>query len=112
NGVIGINFYDQFLLPTHEYGKRRATLADVVAHIDHICQLAGDANHVGLGTDMDGGLGRNEIPVEIETSADLPRVAEALLEAGFNQSDTERIMGENWFQFFSNGWPNTQFARQ
>ena len=54
--------------PAAEYGKRRATLADVVRHVRHFCDLAGDAQHVGLGTDMDGGLGRDEIPVEIRTS--------------------------------------------
>ncbi len=77
-GVVGINFFDKFLLPPSQYGRRRATLADVIAHIRHICDLAGDTAHVGLGTDMDGGLGRNEIPIEIRTSADLPRLADAL----------------------------------
>jgi membrane dipeptidase len=99
-GVIGINFFDRFLLPPDQIGKRRATLADVVAHIRHICDLTGDANHVGLGTDMDGGLGRNEIPVEIQTSGDLPRVGNALLEAGFDEQDTAGILGENWLRFF------------
>jgi membrane dipeptidase len=64
-GVIGINFYDKFLLPPDQHGKRRATLADVTLHVRHICDLLGDATHVSLGTDMDGGLGRNEIPIEI-----------------------------------------------
>jgi membrane dipeptidase len=99
-GVIGINFFDKFLLRPEEYGKRRATLADVVAHARHICELLGDAKHVGLGTDMDGGLGRNEIPVEIETSADLPRVGEALSAAGFGDADVTGIMGGNWLRFF------------
>ena len=66
-GVVGINFFDKFLLPPAEYGKRRATLADVARHVRHFCDLAGDAKHVGLGTDMDGGLGRDEIPVEVRT---------------------------------------------
>jgi len=100
DGIIGINFYDQFLLPVSEYGNRRATLKDVVAHIRHICDLAGDANHVGLGTDMDGGLGRNEIPVEIETSADLPRVGDALSDAEFSDPEIRRILSENWVGFF------------
>ena len=57
--VIGINFFDRFLLPPAEIG-RRADLGDVVRHIRHICDLAGNAQHVGLGTDMDGGLGRTD----------------------------------------------------
>ncbi|MGA3067339.1 MAG: membrane dipeptidase [Tepidisphaeraceae bacterium] len=104
-GVIGINFYQKFLLPPEQFGKRRATLADVTLHIRHICDLLGSANYVGLGTDMDGGLGRNEIPVEIETSADLPRVADALHDGGFSDADIHRIMAENWVDFFKGRLP-------
>ena len=104
-GVIGINMYDRFLIPPDEYGTRRATLDDVVAHVRHICDLTGSANHVAIGTDMDGGLGRNEIPVEIETSADLPRVAATLAKAGFTHADVVNIMGENWRHFFAANLP-------
>jgi membrane dipeptidase len=100
-GIIGINFFDRFLLPPDQQGKRRATLTDVLTHIRHICDLSGSATHIGLGTDMDGGFGRQEIPVEIETSADLPRVADALSAGGFNDKDIAGIMGENWMRFFS-----------
>ncbi len=96
NGVIGINFFDRFLLPKDQYGKRRATLHDVIAHIKHICDLTGSARHVAIGTDMDGGLGREQIPMEIRTSADLPRVAGVLEESGFCGEDIERIMSANW----------------
>jgi membrane dipeptidase len=99
-GVIGINFYEKFLLPKNQHGKRRATLADVVDHVKHICDLAGDAAHIGIGTDMDGGLGREQIPVEIQTSADLPKVADSLASAGFSDADITAVMGENWLKFF------------
>jgi membrane dipeptidase len=98
DGVVGINFYDKFLLPFTDTGKRRATLADVVAHIKHICDLTGSANHVAIGTDMDGGLGRDQIPQEIITAADLPKVGEALLVAGFSASDVEKINSGNWLR--------------
>lgn len=104
-GVIGINFYDRFLLPPDQYGKRRATLGDVVIHIQHICDLAGSANHAGLGTDMDGGFGKENIPMEITTSADLPRLAEALSSAGFSDGDIHRIMYGNWVDFFQKSLP-------
>ncbi|HEV2294895.1 MAG TPA: membrane dipeptidase [Tepidisphaeraceae bacterium] len=104
-GVIGMNFYDKFLLPPEEYGKRRATLADVVRHVKHITDLAGSANHVALGTDMDGGLGREQIPQEITTSADLPRVADALSAGGFSDDDVCKIMGRNWVAFFQRSLP-------
>ncbi|HEY8668225.1 MAG TPA: membrane dipeptidase [Tepidisphaeraceae bacterium] len=100
-GVIGINFFDKFLLAPTEYGKRQATLEDVVRHTRHICELVGDAEHVAIGTDMDGGLGRDQIPQEITTSADLPRLADALHAADFNDNDVAGIMGRNWLRFFS-----------
>jgi membrane dipeptidase len=100
DGVIGINFYDRFLVPPAEHGHRRATLEDVVRHIRHMCDLLGDDDHVGIGTDMDGGLGREQIPVEIETSADLPRVADALAHANFPDHAIRGILGENWLNYF------------
>ena len=99
-GVIGINFFDKFLIPPAEYGLRRATLQDVVRHISHLCDLAGDTKHVGLGTDMDGGLGRDQIPIEIITAADLPKLADALAGAGFEDAAVRGILGDNWMRFF------------
>ena len=99
NGVIGINFYDRFLVPPDQ--KRRATLADVVTHMKHICDLAGSTRHVAIGTDMDGGLGRDQIPVEITTSADLPKLADALSDGGFTDTDVTNIMSANWARYFA-----------
>jgi membrane dipeptidase len=104
-GVIGINFYDKFLLRPAEHKTRRATLADVITHLKHMCDLIGDARHVGIGTDMDGGFGMEQIPQEIHTSADLPRMAEALRGAGFEDEDVEGIMGGNWARFFGDKLP-------
>lgn len=106
NGVVGINFFDKFLLTPVEQGRRRARLTDVVKHVRHFCDLAGDAKHVGLGTDMDGGLGREQIPIEIITSADLPRVADELSTAGFSDTDVKDIVGQNWLRFFQSHLPN------
>ena len=63
--------------------------------------VIGDARHVGIGTDMDGGLGREQIPVEIHSSADLPRIADALSKAGFDDPAVNNILGQNWIRFFS-----------
>lgn len=104
-GIIGINLYDRFLLPPPEQGKRRATLADVVRHVRHMCDVVGSADHVGLGTDMDGGFGRENIPVEIESSADLPRIGEALHAAGFDDTVVRGVLGRNWLRFFAGALP-------
>jgi len=107
-GVIGINFYYKFLLSPGEIDNRRAALIDVARHARHICDLAGNADCVALGTDMDGGLGRDEIPREIITSADLPKVADALSAAKFSDEDVRKIMGKNWACFWRKcgaSWP-------
>ena len=104
-GVIGINFYDRFLLPADAFGKRRATFDDVVAHVKHICDLTGSAAHVAIGTDLDGGLGRNEVPLEIETIANLGQLANALGKHGFTPADVERVMSGNWLRVIRRvGW--------
>lgn len=97
--VIGVNLYERFLVPTGQ-PARRATLDDAIAQVRHICDLVGDAAHVGLGSDMDGGFGRERIPVEINSSADLPRLAERLGASGFSDSDVRAVMGGNWAGFF------------
>jgi membrane dipeptidase len=108
DGVIGINFFDKFLIPPADYGKRRATLADIIHHVRHICDLAGDAKHVGIGTDLDGGLGRDQIPVEMITAADLPKVADALSDAGFDDGAVIGMMGGNWLSFFKTHLPQAK----
>ena len=104
-GVIGVVLYDKFLIPPEERKRRRATLADVVRHVDHICQLCGSARHVGIGSDLDGGFGREHTPEELQTAADLPRLAEALSEAGYGDEDVLRVMGMNWREFFARALP-------
>ncbi len=104
-GVVGINFYDRFLLPPAEQGKRRATLSDVVRHVNHIADLAGSTDCIGLGTDMDGGLGRDQIPQEIRTSADLPRLGAALADAGYSDQAITGILAGNWLRFFRTHLP-------
>lgn len=104
-GVIGINFYDKFLLPPDQHNKCRATLADVLLHVRHICDLTGSTRHVAIGTDMDGGFGAQHIPQEIRTSADLPRLAAILADAYFSPQDIDNIMGQNWLNFFTRHLP-------
>jgi membrane dipeptidase len=70
-----------------------------------ICDLAGDAGHVALGTDLDGGLGREQIPIEIKTIADLHRVGDALAAANFDDAAIAGILGGNWHRYFSRHFP-------
>jgi membrane dipeptidase len=98
-GVIGIVPYNHHLMWEWTYpGEKNAvTLDAVVSQIDHICQLAGNALHVGIGSDFDGGFGMQSTPAEIDTIADLQKLAPLLASKGFTNRDVENIMGCNWF---------------
>lgn len=99
-GVIGILPANAFLLPgwKRSDGRELVSLERVVAHIDYICQMSGDARHVGIGTDFDGGFGLQHVPRELDTVADLKKL-EPLLEAkGYTSEDIELIMGKNWLR--------------
>lgn len=73
-------------------------------HIDHICQIAGNALHVGMGTDLDGAFGREQCPYDLETITDLQKVPEILTKRGYSQTDIEQMMYGNWLRFLRNAW--------
>jgi len=100
NGVVGVVLFNGFLKPDYATTdpKESVTLDAVVAQIDYICQLLGDAEHVGIGSDMDGGFGQEAIPAEIDTAADLAKIAGALAERGYDAGAIARIMGGNWVE--------------
>ncbi len=97
DGVMGVVLYNRFLdgtwTPTD--GKNAVTLDHVADAIDHVCQLTGSALHVGIGSDFDGGFGFEAIPQELDTEADLMRIAIKLMERGYDATAIEGIMGMN-----------------
>ena len=95
-GVIGLVFYNRFLKAgvSDADGKARVGLADLLPHARRIAEVAG-VSHRGLGTDLDGGVGREVIPRELDSAADLPRVADVLA-TDFSASDVAGIMGGHW----------------
>jgi membrane dipeptidase len=109
DGVIGLIPLNTFLKVgwLRKQGSRReeVSLDAFIAHIDHICQLAGDANHAGIGSDFDGGFGLQSIPRELDTIADLQMVASKLIERGYSTSDAENILGGNWLRFLRKHLP-------
>ena len=81
-----------------------ATLVKMVDHIDHVCQLAGNARHVAIGTDLDGGLGKEQSPLDLDTIADLQKVPDLLRQRGYDAAAIEGIMYGNWLRFFREAW--------
>ncbi|NNM88114.1 MAG: hypothetical protein HKL95_06310 [Phycisphaerae bacterium] len=94
-GMIGINLFSKFLVPAG-----RATIADVVTHIDHIAQLVGRSDLIGLGSDMDGGFDATMLPEHLEHPRHLNRLAEALTQRGFGQRDIAGFAHLNWERYF------------
>ncbi|MBT5534191.1 peptidase M19 [Candidatus Poribacteria bacterium] len=80
------------------------TLEAVADHIDHVCQLAGNAQHAGIGSDLDGGYGTEQTPGDLDTIADLQKVADLLRKRGYAEADIEGIMHANWIRFFGQAW--------
>jgi len=93
-GIIGINLFSKFLRPTG-----RATIADVVDHIQHITQLVGTAKPLALGSDMDGGFSAEQLPGDLDHPRHLVRLAEALATAGFSDADIRGFAYEHWQEF-------------
>ena len=80
------------------------TLEVMIDHVDHICQLAGNALHVAIGSDLDGAFGREQCPYDLETIADLQKFPSLFLKRGYSSMDIENIMHGNWLRFLRNAW--------
>ena len=100
DAVIGAMPYNHFLRTnwTVEDGKASIDLGVFADHIDYYCQRAGDARHVGIGSDFDGGFGRESTPLEIDTIADLQKTTAVLASRGYSQQDIEAIFHGNWLR--------------
>jgi len=108
-GVIGAALDAWMLVPNWERGKTTpqetgVSLSHVVDHVDHVCQLAGGARHAAIGTDLDGGYGREQSPADLDTIADLARIAALLTERGYGDDDVRAIMHGNWIGFLRRAW--------
>jgi membrane dipeptidase len=107
--VIGAAFDAWMLVPGWVRGKTRpeetgVSLATVVDHIDRVCQLAGDSQHAAVGTDLDGGFGREQSPADLDTIADLQRIPDLLRKRGYDARAVADVMHGNWLRFFRTAW--------
>jgi hypothetical protein len=110
DAVIGVVPFNAFLKVgwVRKNGSRReeVSLDALIAHIDHICQIAGDSLHAGIGSDFDGGFGLQSIPSELDSIADLQMIASSLKVRGYNETDVENILGGNWLRFLRRSLPS------
>lgn len=108
HGIIGLVPYNRFLVAgwSPEDGRVAVPLDRLVAHIDYICQLAGDARHAGIGSDFDGGFGLQSVPAGIDTIADLQKLVSLLREKGYTDNDIAAILGGNWLSLLHRTLPH------
>lgn len=107
--IIGVALDAWMMVPNWIRGKSTpegmgVSLDQMVNNIDHICQLAGNSKHVGIGTDLDGGFGTEQCPVDIDTIADLQNLPTKLRQKGFSDHDLENIMHGNFISFLKRNW--------
>ena len=81
-------------------------LEKVIDHMDHICQIAGNSLHIGIGSDLDGGFGREQSPYDLDTIADLTKLPQLLSLRGYTPQDIENVMHGNWLRFLQKAWKN------
>lgn len=79
-------------------------LEDLIDHTDHICQLAGNADHVGIGSDLDGGFGTEQTPVDVQSIADLGLLESLLARRGYRSGDLDQILHGNLLRFLRRHW--------
>ena len=109
DAVIGAVFDAWMLIPGWTRGETTpeaagVTLHTVVDHIDHICQLAGNARHCCIGSDLDGAFGTEQCPADVGTIADLAKLPTLLAAKGYREADVEGIASGNFLGFLRKHW--------
>ncbi len=107
DGIIGVVPFCRFLSFEWKSGDPRdsITLEMLAAHVDRICQMAGDALHVGIGSDFDGGFGMSAAPAGVDTIADLQKLGPVLAAKGYNDEQIAAVLGKNWLRHLQTNLP-------
>lgn len=106
--VIGVALDAWMLYPGWQVGRTSRQVVGIEAvadHVDHICQLAGDARYVGIGSDLDGGYGTEQTPHGLDTIADLQKLTRILAARGYDAAAVDGILHGNWLRFFRRHLP-------
>jgi membrane dipeptidase len=110
DAVIGGALDAWMMVPNWQRGisdpkEMNCNLEKMIDQMDHICQIAGNANHVGIGTDLDGAYGKEQCPYDVETIADLQIVPTLLTKRGYTQIEIEKVMHGNWLRIMKRALP-------
>ena len=107
DGGIGVVPYNKFLKTGWNKSDDKTTvpIRRLAEMIDYICQLTGSCQHVGIGSDFDGGFGAESIPFPMDTIADLVLIGDEIATLGYNRREVTSFMSENWLQVLRRGIP-------
>jgi membrane dipeptidase len=108
-GVIGgaldtWMLYENFNMALDDPKKLGINLEKLVDHFDHICQLAGNSQNIGFGTDLDGLFGTEQTPYDMDTIADIVKFESILQKRGYKTADIENIFYKNWLRVLKSTW--------
>ncbi len=95
---------DDWVRGVHDPKERGVNIEKVIDHYDHICQMAGNSLHIAIGSDLDGGYGREQSPYDLETIADLQLLPGLLSGRGYSGEDIDNIFYKNWLRFLREAW--------
>ena len=107
--VIGAVMDTWMMVPNWVRGEStpegmKCNLEVLINHMDHVCQLAGNSNHIAIGSDLDGAFGKEQSPYDLETIADLQKLPALLSKRGYKANDIENVMHGNWLRFLRKAW--------
>lgn len=106
--VIGAALDAWMLVPGWVRGRTTpqssgVNLGHVLDHIDHVCQIAGNASHAGIGSDLDGAFGTEQTPGDLDSVADL-EISGGLRTRGYSEADVARIAHGNFLGVLQRAW--------
>lgn len=98
DGVMGMVACNPMIKAGWRGGDQRPPLERMVDLMDHVCQVTGSARHIAIGSDLDGGYGREASPDGLDSIADLQKFEGLLKARGYSEAQITGILSENWLR--------------
>lgn len=104
-GVVGLNLLASFVRGGWKDGDELPSVHEATEHVEYLCGLIGPA-HIGLGSDLDGGLTPRNTPNGIDRIDHLALLLDDLRSRGWDEAGIGAFAGGNWWHFFERNLPD------